>query len=386
MRSLIASINSDFFGADAIRSRSKSAFVHGVFHVTDRLNLTGGLRQAWDSKDYTQTRFPATDFTPAPGTTSTTVQSDASFHALDWRGTIDYHITDDVMAYATVSKAYKAGAFSYTIASWTATNKATGAAQSAGIVPIPNEEVINYEAGLRMSLFDNRLRLNPTVFRMDFTNRQAAVQVACNTGVLVGTMPGSAQCPVGFLILVQNQGDVRLEGFEFDGQAVLAPWFIVDGGVAVTKPKLKNAPAGTVNLFPDVPSPTFNVGATLLADLPFGNLTANANYAFVGEQETHPTSGTDSSYTLPSYGLANVRLQLALNDIPVTITAFANNVLDKTYATYGQRFGGGFWDAGGPANLLGVPPVNNTTAPPRNGLSQVRGRPREVGLSLQYDF
>jgi iron complex outermembrane receptor protein len=352
-------------------SDSYGLFVSATWHVTDRLNLTGGLRQAWDKKNYRQTRFPATDFIPAPGTTSTTVQSDADFHALDWRGTVDYHFTDDIMAYATVSKAYKAGAFSYTIA-----NTATGPAQSAGIKPIPNEKVINYEAGLRMTLFD-RLTLNPTVFRMDFTNRQAAVQVVCNTGALVGILPGSAQCPVGFLIQVQNQGDVRLDGFELDARLDVGSGFFLDGAMGITDPKLKNAPAGTVNLFPDVPSPTFNVGATWIGDIGFGTVTANANYAYVGEQETHPTSGTDSAFRMDDYGVVNARLQLELAAMPLTITVFANNLLDETYATYAQRFGGGFWDAGAPSTL---------SAPLRSALSEVRGRPREVGLTLEYDF
>ena len=360
--------------ADTVTSQisdSFGVFVSATWHVTEQLNLTGGLRQAWDKKDYTQTRFPATDFIPAPGTTSTTVQSDASFDALDYRGTIDYHFTDDIMAYATVSKAYKAGAFSYTIVNWTVANQATGPAQSAAIQPIPNEKVINYEAGLRMTLFD-RLRLNPTVFRMDFTNRQAAVQVQCGPAGI----PAS-QCPVGFVIQVQNQGDVRLDGFELDAQLDLGSGLVLDGAMGITKPKLKNAPAGTVNLFPDVPSPTFNVGATWTGDVSFGTVMANANYAYVGEQETHPTSGTDSAYTLPDYGLVNARLQVELESMPLTITLFANNLLDETYATYGQRFGGGFWDAGPPVGLA---------APLRSALSEVRGRPREVGLTLEYDF
>lgn len=357
-------------------SESVGLFLNATWHATDRFNITAGVRDAVDRKDYTQTRFPATDFTPAPGTTSTTVHSAHSFRAIDWRGTVDYHLTDDIMAYATVSKAYKAGAFSYTIASWTAANKATGAAQSQGIQPIPNEQVINYEAGLRMTLFD-RLRLNPTVFLMDYTNRQAAVQVTCGTGTLVGIPAGSPQCPVGFLIQVRNQGEVRLKGFEVDAQLSLTRDLVLDGGLAVTNATLKNAPAGTVNLFPDVPSPTFNIGATWSPDTPAGRLTVNANYAYVGEQATHPTEGTDSSYTLPDYGIVNARVQLRLDQLPVTITVFANNLLDKVYATYAQRFGGGFWDSGSGTGLA---------APPRSALSEVRARPRELGLTLQYNF
>ena len=358
-------------------SDSFGVFASATLHVNEFLNLTAGVRQAWDKKDYTQTRFPATDFIPAPGTTSTTVQADANFEALDYRGTVDVHITDDIMAYATISKAYKAGSFAHTIVSWTAANQATGAAQSALINPIPNEKVVNYEIGTRMELFDGRLRLNPTAFIMDYTNRQAASQVTCGTGSLASIPVGSAQCPVGFLIQVSNQGDVRLQGVEVDGQFSITRDFVIDGSFAFTDAELRNAPAGTVNLFPDIPSPTYNVGASWSVHPAFGDVTFNANYAYVGKQATHPTEGTDSSYTLPSYGLVNARIRMELENIPVTVTAFANNLLDKTYATYAQRFGGGFWDSPSGAGLA---------APPRSALSEIRGRPREFGLTVQYDF
>lgn len=369
-------------------SNSYGVFASATWHVTDWLNLTGGLRHAWDEKDYSQTRFPGTpgisstgttpvftrppEFTVAPGTTSTTVNADGSFKALDYRGTVDVHITDDIMAYATISKAYKAGSFAYTIVGWTAANNATGEAQSAEIKPIPNEKVVNYEGGLRMELFDGRLRLNPTAFIMDYTNRQAATQVPC----AANNIPAS-QCPVGFVIQVTNQGDVELKGFEVDGQLAITRNFIIDGSFAVTDAKLKNAPDGTVNLFPDIPSPTYNVGASWSLSPVFGDVILNANYAFVGKQATHPSEGTDSSYTLPSYGLVNARIQARLNELPVVVTVFANNLLDKTYARYAQRFGGGFWDHPSGAGIA---------APPRSALSEVRGRPRELGITLQYDF
>jgi iron complex outermembrane receptor protein len=380
-----------FRAADTITSQisdSYGVFASATWHVNEFLNLTGGVRQAWDKKDYTQTRFPGTpnigsignapvftvtpEFTVAPGTTSTTVHADGSFKALDYRGTVDVHITDDIMAYATISKAYKAGSFSHTIVGWTAANQATGEAQSALIVPIPNENVVNYEIGTRMELFNGRLRLNPTAFYMDYTNRQAAVQVQCAT---IG-IPAS-QCPVGFVIQVSNQGNVRLQGVEVDGQLSITRNFVLDGSFAFTKAELRNAPAGTVNLFPDVPSPTFNAGATWSLFPSFGEVTLNANYAYVGKQATHPSEGTDSSYTLPSYGLVNARIRVELNDLPISITAFANNLLDNTYATYAQRFGGGFWDSPAPSRLAN---------PMRSALAEVRGRPRELGLTLQYDF
>ena len=73
----------------------------------------------------------------------------------------------------------------------------------------------------------------------------------------------------------------------------------------------------------------------------------------------------------------NARLTVKPEGLPLTISAFVNNLLDNTYATYAQRFGGGYWDSGAGTGLA---------APTRNGLSDTRGRPREFGLTLNYDF
>jgi iron complex outermembrane receptor protein len=359
-------------------------FASATWHIVDGLNLTGGLRQAWDHKDYTQTRYPppatlyqAPDFTVAPGTTSTTVSNSAPFHALDYRATLDYHFTNDIMAYATISKAYKAGSFSYTVLGWTPTNNATGENQSPLVVPIPNEKVVNYEAGFRTTLFDRRLRLNPTAFLMHYTNRQAAVRVNCGTGALSDVVPGSTACPVGFIPMLQDQGDAWIHGLELDGQLVVATGFTIEGNLGLTDYKLKNAPPGITHLFPDIPKVSYSLGGSYTHEAGFGSVTLNLNYAYVGKQSVYPDDSADSGYILPSYGLVNARVQIKPEAVPITITAYANNLLDDVYATYAQRFGGGFWDAGPPTGLA---------APPRNALSVVRGRPREIGVSLRYDF
>jgi iron complex outermembrane receptor protein len=359
-------------------SDSWGAFASATWHIVDGLNLTGGLRGAWDHKDYTQNRYqpPATayqaaDFIVAAGATMSSASKSQPFHALDYRITLDYHFTDDIMVYGTISKAYKAGSFSATLQS------GGPATQDSIVLTIPNEKVINYEAGLRMTFLNRRLRINPTGFIMDWSNRQAALRVNCGTGQLATLVPGSAACPVGFLPLLQDQGNARIKGVELDGQLVIARGLTLDGSLGLTTYKLSNQPAGVTHLFPDIPKHSYTLGATYTGDVGFGKLTLNGNYAFVGKQSVYPDDTPDSGYILPSYGLVNVRVQFKPAAVPVTITAYANNLLDKVYATYAQRFGGGFWDQG-PATGLGTPP--------RNMLSVVRGRPREVGLSLKYEF
>lgn len=350
-------------------SNSYGAFLSGTWHVTDRLNVTGGLRFAYDKKDYQQTEHASDNFVPAPGTTSTFVASDDSWNEIDYRGTIDYHFTDDVMAYATISKAYKAGQYSFGII-----DRVPGPEQSGDFIrTIPPEKVKNYEAGLRITAFDGRLRFNPTGFFMQWTNRQAPTQVACVTG---------PNCPIGFEIRVINTGDVDLYGGELDVQLAITDNFFIDAAGAYIRYELKDEVAnGGPNLYPDVPEVSFNVGANYKVEAAVGDVTFNLSYAYTDEQATHPSAVGDSAYTLPAIELVNARIQFEPSDLPLTITLFANNLLNNTYATYGQRFGGGYWDQGGPPSRL-----HPLALPPRSALAEVRGRPRQVGLTVQYDF
>jgi iron complex outermembrane receptor protein len=135
-------------------------------------------------------------------------------------------------------------------------------------------------------------------------------------------------------------------------------------------------------LFPAQASPSYTLGATYTLPLQGrGELGFNLSYSFVGNQPTHPSDLQDSQYILPSYDVVNGRINWRSPNRRFSVAAFANNLLDKTYATYASAFGGGFWDAGGPPN-----PANAAQFPPRRMVGLTRGRPREVGVTLQYNF
>lgn len=354
------------------KSDSIGIFASATWHITDRLNFTGGLRYAHDYKNYEETEYPSDNFTPVAGTNSTTVWSDHSWDEVDWRGSIDYHLTDRWMWYATVSKAYKAGSYSGVgIASGE-----TGESQSGDFLqPIDPERVVSYETGMRIEAFGGRLRFNPTAFYMQWTNRQAARQVQCS---------GEPDCPVppGFRVEVSNTGDIDIYGVELDAQAYLTEDFWLDGSFGYTGYDLKNESAnGGPNLYPEPPEFSYNVGANYSADIGPGQLTLNASYAYTSDQSTHPTETGDSAYRLPPIELVNARIRFQPHNAPVTVSLFANNLFDNTYATYATRFGGGYWDRGGPTRIQ-----IDLSKPERSALFVVRGKPREVGLTLQYDF
>jgi iron complex outermembrane recepter protein len=347
-------------------AKSYGWFNSATWHVNDKFNITGGARLAHDKKKLVQTRFRASDFTPLPGFNSTTVNADDKWTEIDWRVTFDYHFTDDLMAYTTASKAYRAGLYSATVLP-----NLQGLLQK--VDPIDPEKVVSFESGIRATLFDGRLRINPTGYYMAWSNRQAARQVSC-------AAEGVVTCPVGFRINVVNSGDVDVWGLELDTQFAVLPNLTVDGALGITHYRLRDAVANSgPNLFPAQATPTWNIGATYSVPTPTaGKFSFNVNYASVGEQETHPTSGPDSNYLQPDYGLMNARLSWVSDGGNNSISLFANNLTDKTYGSYSTRFGGGFWDNGPGSGVV--------AAAPRSARSVVRGRPREIGITLQHNF
>ena len=343
-------------------STSYGWFNSGTWHATSKLNFTVGARLAYDEKEIEQTRFAAADFVPAPGTTSTTVNADDSWSEIDWRGTVDFHFTDSLMTYVTASKAYRAGQYTINILP-----NVPGPLQSDDFInPVPPEKVINYEVGFRTSWFDDRLRFNPTGYYMFWSSRQAARQIV------------DPSTPTGFRIGIVDSGDVDVYGAELDAQFAATDRLSFDGAFGLTHYKVKDPVANSgPYLFPAQASPSYNFGATFSQPLgSAGKLAFNANYAYIGPQQTHPTADSDSSYELPGYGLVNARIQW-MSQGSTTVSLFANNLLDKTYASYATRFGGGYWDAGSGAGVA---------APLRSALGAVRGRPREFGVTIQHNF
>jgi iron complex outermembrane receptor protein len=390
--------------ATAQDSESYGLFANLTWYVTERLGITPGVRWAADEKQIVDRSYTSNGFTPAPGTDSTTIQTQDEWDDVDWRLTVDFQLTDDIMIYGTSSKAFRAGAYSYTIPSWAPVPGPGGVgpnntgeqltANLAATPPfVPPESVQNDEIGIRTEWLDSRLRLNLTLFDMNYSDRQAAV---------AQTVPIS-QNPVGFIIVTQNSGDVALDGIELEGQFVVTENFLLDFSAGNLDSELENVCANNGDfLFPGPVKDSYSLGGRWSDDLRGGsNLTVALNYGWTGKQQTHPggvldpvsngcaastTWFYDSRYELPDYGLWNARVSFAPSSGNWSLALFANNLTDEVYANYASRFGGGFWDS----TPLAIPPQTPTTLPiataQRSALGLTRGRPREVGVTFQYNF
>ena len=368
-------------------SESIGAFANLTWHITDRLNLTPGLRYALDEKSVTETRFPANDFVPFGGAPSTTISAADDWDNNDWRVTLDYGITDAHMLYVTSSESFRAGAYSYNIVA-----TSSGAAQTLAIATgavsafTAPERVRNDEIGARTEWLDGRLRLNLTYFDMAYRDRQGPIQILDPTS------------PTGFRIQQINSGDVDLSGYELEGQVAATDTLMIDFSAGFIDPKLYDVCANNGDfLAPGPVEDSYSLGLRWSKALERGaDLTFGLSYSYTGPQQTHSGGTTtpcfdatgapnvvasgllDSRYESPDYTLVNGRVRYTNADDTWSLTVFGNNLTDEVYANFASRFGGAFWDT--PTGVGAI------AAPQRSALGVTRGRPRELGVSFQYNF
>jgi len=140
---------------DRQTTKDYAFFVHGVYHLTDQLALTAGVRYTNDSK---HAIVGVTNRYTNVGDFSVPVD----VHATRSSPTVElsYQATPDLMAYALYSTGFRGGGFS------------PRPANALQPVPFGPEDVTNYEVGFKSEFFDHRVRLNADVFYMKDDGQQ----------------------------------------------------------------------------------------------------------------------------------------------------------------------------------------------------------------------
>jgi iron complex outermembrane receptor protein len=203
-------------GPDSTVSRTEAVFGNAEWHVTDKLNIVGGIRYSDDRKTYTYYRHNAdgSDTSPCnpPGApyvynclvygvngTSSTFKGTR----LDYRVDVDYHFTSNVMGYVETSTGYKGGGVN---------PRPFYPSQDLSFQP---ETLTAYELGVKTNLFDNHARLNLSAFYNNYNNIQLTL-ANCPTPPLNGIQYPSAPCA-----LPANVGSAHVKGVE--GEAEVHP-------------------------------------------------------------------------------------------------------------------------------------------------------------------
>ena len=124
-------------------------FAHGIFHVTDKLSLTAGIRYTDDTKNAV---VSVTNRYTSVGDFSEPV----NVHATRWKpmAELSYQATPDLMGYALYSTGFRGGGFS---------PRPSDALQP---VPFGPEDVKNYEFGFKSEWLEHRVRFNADIFYM----------------------------------------------------------------------------------------------------------------------------------------------------------------------------------------------------------------------------
>ena len=186
----------DFVGNDPVLAHTKAGFLHTVWHLSDKLNFTAGVRYTKEDKDYSYVRLNPDGSTGNPFVGSLNGQT-GSFKGsrTDYRADVDYRWTDNVMTYAQISTGFKGGGVN------------PRPFFPFQVEPFAAETLTNYELGLKSSMFDHKLRLNLAAFYANYSNIQLTL-LNCDFLNPPGFPPG-LPCA-----LPANAGNAHIKGVE----------------------------------------------------------------------------------------------------------------------------------------------------------------------------
>jgi iron complex outermembrane receptor protein len=323
-------------------TRSYALFGQTVWHISDALSLTTGLRFTHEKKtgSFAQQQVAGLSLdglTQAQRTAAQALRNqlnpvvsytaETSDDSLSGLATLGWKPVQDVLVYATYARGNKSGGLNLS-------NLPAGI--SAVVAP---EKVDNYEIGVKSQLFDRALTLNAAAFWTDVANYQTAI-----TQQIVGT--------TNFRNYITNIPLARSRGIEAD-----AVWAVTDrislnlsGAYAdAYYVDYKQGPTPVEALNPTAAqpggSPSSDLSGKPLAGVPKWTLTGGGDvsqpiggraelygHADYSWRSSFYTAVSDSRFTLvPSYGIGNARIGVRLDDGRYDLSVWAKNLFDKDY-------------------------------------------------------
>ncbi len=283
--------------AQELELENLAIFGNLSYDVTDRLELTLAFR--YD------------DETP----TDKTQGRSASFSEWQPKLSLGWDFSDEVLGYVTIGKGFRAGGFN---------NLAPGSNFEPGF---DAESLVSYEAGLKSSLLDGRLRADVALFRIDYSDQQfflfdqTGTQANINvpSSEIVGGELELSYAPTESLRVDLAFGFTESEIEEYrDIPGVLVPASAIEGS------QVPGAPVSSLAL-------ALSHDMALSADM---DLISRIEYEHRGK--TYWT--LDNLDHQSNYDLVN--LSFSLDRDPWTLRLFANNLFDEEYIEwfFGARF------------------------------------------------
>ncbi len=314
---------------------SLGGFAQATFDATDTFSITGGIRYSRDTKAYDPLQIltvgpvGAGAFGVAPGDSVALippVADEATFTNWSPRVSLEYRVTEDILTYASYTRGFKSGGFNIRY-----------------LLPVPApirftpETVKSWEVGLKMDLFDNRLRLNTAGFFAKYDDIQVVTYVA-----------GAP--------LTTNGGKAEIKGIEVELTALVSEQFELTAGLGYTDAKYTEVPAFDT----DLPAVIQITKDKKIANTPEWSLNASGEYTvpLAGDAElafraawsykSRIENDAQNSPFLsqPGYHIINASVTYYHAGDDWHVRLFVDNLTDKRYISSGDsNFGLGFHEA-----------------------------------------
>jgi iron complex outermembrane receptor protein len=328
-----SSVNNYYGESKSFASYGNVAYRPDYFD--DKFEFAAGLRYSFDQK-YIQIRDYALGAVPGtPGFAYTTFQNGAhNFHSINYSISGSYQFTPDLMAYAKIANAYKAGGFS---------PRAAANPLDPTAAPAYNPETnTSYEFGVKSEFLDHRLRINADVYYMKYENIQI-------NEFLAGT-GGAASVTV-------NAGEATYKGGELEISVIPADRWLIEGSYAYVDPEFQrydyvNPVTGLVSnvaaiaQFNYASKETYNVGVQYdFEPFSFGDLTLRSDYSFQSPRVFHPLILQDPmNEVIKSQNFHTLSARAILSNIQTAygsfeVKVYGDNLLDEDQRIAGIDFG-----------------------------------------------
>lgn len=306
------------------KNKAYAIFGQATYAVTPALRLTLGGRYTIDKVNATHRAdlipgyFDADvpDGAPVPLVPFAALHD--TFKSFSWRIAADLDLTDDVLAYASVNRGFKAGGFNIGII--------TSVAERTQVDP---EYLTSYEIGLKSTLLDRRLRLNLSAFYYNYTDLQV---------LSVNRQAGSTVPTLG----LDNAADATIKGIEFEATALPTDWLDLGLNFGLLDAKFKNYLSGAID--PDTGNPRdfsgnhlpgapkFTLSTFAQVKVPVGHFETRwrAEFNYTGKKY-YNNAQSELISSGEGYGLLNLRATLAEPNKGWELAAWARNVTNKAY-------------------------------------------------------
>lgn len=342
-----------------IETRSAAMFGHTSFAITERLNISAGLRYNRDDKDASVFQAAAVNGTSV---TSTDFSNDDQWSHLSPKLGIDLQLTADLLVFASIAEGFKSGGFN--MRANAARERSVGRDASQ---PFDEETLATLELGIKSQWLDHRVTGNATLFYSQYDDIQITTSRFYDSN-------GDSIADRSFT-QVDNAGKANMSGVEVGINVIATPRWRINtdvGYLDVDLKRLTEFDRTTGREYNDASNrhlpntPRWTVGLENAFDIHQGSngtLTLLANYHH--RAEYYPEVLNSDLIKQSSYNLWDLSLVHRRNDLPLSVALNVLNVTDQEYRVAGYNFD----NVGGERIITGF-----------------YGDPRTLSLSAQYEW